>query len=797
MKHWLILIPTLFSLSASPAFSDGQSPRQVVASRISQPPVIDGKLSEPSWAAAKEAAGFVLHETLDGRPSAATYVKVLTDGKDLFLGFRCIEPETSLIKAEPRDRDSQVWTDDCVEVILDPTNERQRLFHFIANAAGSRFDSSCVAADTERIAEDASWNGEWEVQTSVESGKWYAEIRIPLASIGASQDANPCLGVNFARERYAGKSELSAWSPTRREFANPACLGELILPGADGSYCLLEFPRLETLPIGRHLVDFRIVNHSKSEARIKFAYTLAGPKEACGDAEILSIKPGGRISKALPLNPDQPGSYRLTLELADVTGGKTLYKLSRNIQVLRAVTFNESLYALYHKRADARISVNMPASEVETAELRVSLLREGSDAPVSVKKIRPPFAREIQASFDMSRQKKGGYTILAELRQGDKVLAWCESRNMPYDPRPEIGFDDNGFLLVDGKPFFPVGIYTLQDKDNKDHDAILAEARKVGFNTTVYYALTPTAVLPLLDACARNGIKAFVYPVMPFSVRTGKETTADFIKDIEAKRDHPALLGWYLVDEPEGIGKGAVDAVRELYQMLKQMDTDHPCSLVIMGAKAAADYRACTDIMWIDPYPVPHAPVTYVSECTSGAVAAVERDKPVWVIPQAFDWNIWRTGKIDKVHRPTPEEERCMTYLALVHGAKGIIYWAHTASRYYIRDYPEHWAAVKKIAGELRDLSPVLLTLNSGRTLRITPGSATVDTMVKELDGQVYVFAVNRNPQECSATFRLSGTNSDSEVEVLFEDRVLKAADGCWKDDFRPLEVHVYRLPER
>ena len=137
-----------------------------------------------------------------------------------------------------------------------------------------------------------------------------------------------------------------------------------------------------------------------------------------------------------------------------------------------------------------------------------------------------------------------------------------------------------------------------------------------------------------------------------------------------------------------------------------------------------------------------------------------------------------------------------LKYLALVHGAKGIIYWAHTGSRYYIEDYPEHWAAVKKLAGEMRDLTPALLTPDSKQKVEVTPMDATIDTMVKTAGGCVYVFAVNRELDPCKAAFRLPGM-SISKIEVLFEGRCPEAAGGSWNDDFKPLEVHVYRLTAR
>jgi hypothetical protein len=56
------------------------------------------------------------------------------------------------------------------------------------------------------------------------------------------------------------------------------------------------------------------------------------------------------------------------------------------------------------------------------------------------------------------------------------------------------------------------------------------------------------------------------------------------------------------------------------------------------------------------------------------------------------------------------------------------------------------------------------------------------------------VFAVNRNPQSCSARITLPKALKAKTAEVLFEKRSVGVAGGSWKDDFKPLDVHVYRL---
>ena len=459
------------------------------------------------------------------------------------------------------------------------------------------------------------------------------------------------------------------------------------------------------------------------------------------------------------------------------------------------LVFDEALYALYHRRADASLAINLPDDKTSGTTLTVSLMRQRWSTPLETKTFEAPYRQPLRVSFDLTQREKGNYFMKAELRRKGDLLTSAVSRMFPYNPSPKVGFDKNGFLLVDGKPFFPIGIYTLQNRDGGNHDPIMAEAKRAGFNTTVFYAYTPETIAPLLEAAARNGILAFVYPTIPFSIEGGKNRSDQaVIRDVEIRRDSAALLGWYIVDEPEGIGKANEHEVRERYQIIKETDQDHPCSLVIMSPQAAAKYRSCTDVMWIDPYPIPHAPVTYVSDCVSGAVKAVEKDKPVWCIPQAFDWNVWKTGKVNQVHRPTPEEERCMTYLALVHGAKGIIYWAHTASRYYIRDYPDHWEAVKKLAGEMNLLTPALLTPSVEGRLTVTPHDAPVDTMVKVHGGSTYVFVVNHSNESREVVFRLKGLTDGKRITVMFEGRDLYSESDTWKDLFKPLEVHVYRI---
>jgi hypothetical protein len=398
---------------------------------------------------------------------------------------------------------------------------------------------------------------------------------------------------------------------------------------------------------------------------------------------------------------------------------------------------------------------------------------------------------------------EGAYVMRAEVIRGGKSFASSDSRIFPYNPKPKVGLNKDGFLLVDGKPFFPIGIYNLRtrlgtptEKIPEITENIMRESAQAGFNSTVLYDYEPPFLDPLLDACERNGIKAFVYPTVPFHKRKGAESPDTIRRDMDTRKNHPAVIGWYVVDEPEGIGMATVKPVVDEYHTIKEYDTEHPCAIVIMTPPAAKEYRSATDIMWADPYPVPTQQVSYVGEVVSGTIRNIEKDKPMWDIPQAFDWNAFN-GKFDGVHRPNPVEVRCLTYMPIVNGAKGLIYWAHTAGSYYIQDYPEFWTAVKGIAGELRTLSPVLTTPTVAGKLSVTAKNNPIQTMLKKVNGEWYAFAVNSKAEPCEAAFKLTGLASGDKLDVMFENRSLTIEKGGWNDSFKPLDVHIYRVSAR
>lgn len=77
-----------------------------------------------------------------------------------------------------------------------------------------------------------------------------------------------------------------------------------------------------------------------------------------------------------------------------------------------------------------------------------------------------------------------------------------------------------------------------------------------------------------------------------------------------------------------------------------------------------------------------------------------------------------------------------------------------------------------------------------------TAEPAKLDVMARELDGVLYVFAVNFDERlvPAQATIRVAGLDAGSRVAVIDENRTLRAAAGSFNDVFEPLAVHIYRI---
>jgi len=341
---------------------------------------------------------------------------------------------------------------------------------------------------------------------------------------------------------------------------------------------------------------------------------------------------------------------------------------------------------------------------------------------------------------------------------------------------PQVFIDDNLATVVDGQPFFPIGVYHVGESD-------LPKARSLGFNCYQGWGTSVEQAKASLDAGQANGLKVLLEMS---SLLRGQYQPEAFRALVEAVKDHPALLTWYTVDEPDGPQQ--LDWCRQAYRTAAELDPHHPVYLVMCNPGTFDVFGTTTDVLAVDPYPIPNS-VVMVSNWMKRAQEAVEGIKPIWVIPQLHNWEAYKDKT--KGRGPTPEEERNMVYQGLIWGAKGVIYYPWDDGPTGLIHDEKLMAAVGAINSELAIIGPAVLSCTRQMVAENEGDDAGLYAAVFRSETDTYVIAANVLDEEREYEVRAPGIAAGN-AEVMFEGRSATVADGVIRESFGPLEVHVY-----
>ncbi|MEE8312771.1 MAG: carbohydrate binding family 9 domain-containing protein, partial [Myxococcota bacterium] len=180
----------LLSIFASPLHGWAQQPDvalsgeragpHVTATRIEDPPVVDGRLDEPVWGSAAVIDDFRVPEPVEGDPlPERTEVRILYDETAIYFGFRCFERDPDAVSASVLRRDAIQITDDRIIILLDTFHERRTGYGFEVNPNGARWDSLIE----EGGGLNREWDGIWYASARRDAEGWTVEVAIPMKTL--------------------------------------------------------------------------------------------------------------------------------------------------------------------------------------------------------------------------------------------------------------------------------------------------------------------------------------------------------------------------------------------------------------------------------------------------------------------------------------------------------------------------------------------------------------------------------------------------------------------------------------
>ena len=148
--------------------------------------------------------------------SVKTTARIWEEGGALKFEIVCEEPSMEKRHARRRADDATcIWSEDNVEIMLNPTGDRDVYYHFIVNSAGTMTDIKHVV-HLRRGGNEVAWNAGATVAVAALADSWKIELSIPLAALeGLREDRFPAEIVR--QRRLKGRAdEVFRWSPYSR-----------------------------------------------------------------------------------------------------------------------------------------------------------------------------------------------------------------------------------------------------------------------------------------------------------------------------------------------------------------------------------------------------------------------------------------------------------------------------------------------------------------------------------------------------------------------------------------------------
>jgi hypothetical protein len=162
-----------------------------------------------------------------------------------------------------------------------------------------------------------------------------------------------------------------------------------------------------------------------------------------------------------------------------------------------------------------------------------------------------------------------------------------------------------------------------------------------------------------------------------------------------------------------------------------------------------------------------------VGEWTRLGQDAVKRSRPVWMVLQYFPLTAaggW----------PTEAELSTMSWMAIVEGARGLLYWSYgERGLAWVKDPREReqkWAELVRVTKVIKAMEPVLLAPD-GAVVAKESSNGTVRSLGKIMpDGARYLFAYNTKNNPVRVTWTL--TEAAGETLDLATGRAGPRAEG-------------------
>lgn len=552
----------------------------------------------------------------------------------------------------------------------------------------------------------------------------------------------------------------------------------------------------------------------------------------------------------------RPGNFTVTLKVTvwaewDASGAPVGSPLATNTTT-RVISVTgeapmagfEIQRAPFHNRLAQYLYVQIPAAyQRNETSLRVTL--KGAKGSSSTLLSKSNLAAEERVFLDHKPLTQDDYVVIAELLNagGARISGglWRDKFSKRYSGIPKVGIDENNSFRVNGELFFPIGPYMTSVLDFSKYKS---QASINMLQTEGYYEThTPASWGDYLSNANASGLVAIgpgrgdyavTYAPAPANRWQFNHNPDRMAEYVRLGKDSPSLFAWIWQDEPNMGGrpeKVYPPTLAAWAYVCHRDDPQHPAYNLFYGyswskyygttTQSIYDYLASEplfggkkwmqDIFSFDIYPIKarlHPTLNFVDIGPYAAyLDALERIRAnnKYLVPVIPTLQPCKERATDTVPAVTETQVYLEAWMNVIHGAKGITWFP-----FFDMQNTGRWTSMKRFADQMKVLAPVVLEPAPVRTVTDSANAPLnrVDTMIREKDGAVYVFAARVTepdpidgakytgvePESITVSFTISGLTGSTAATVVDEVHTHAVTDGKFTDTFAKNAVHIYKI---